>query len=605
MPIILTLYMLAGAGKTYLTSKVIDFVIDSIKEYGESHEAVAYFYCKRDEDNRRNPWDILQSILRQLTSDLISDECKVHSRLKGLPDELERKGKTFDFLTCKILIEEIIQDYSRTTIILDALDECDRESREELMIVFDELMEGNSSIRILLSSRTDDDIRRHFQSRPVIEIQTTDNEDDTAIFVQDRLSRDRRWDGLEPSLRNEIKEVFRQQSQGMFQSAALQIQQLKKLSVWSKSNISKHLEIAPKGLEAAYDIVWEQIQDMPRGQVHMARLAFLWVLCAFRPLHTRELSLAMQLDASSNGTIPDDTLDKGNILNIRGNLLTYVSYGESKLEYWRFCHLSVREYVENKDQYDIRSAHYNVAISSLKFAVENDIYDLWNPSWPPSLLWRQNYKRPPFSYLRGKYVPVHRKPVGSLSYILVEALNHARVADSPQAKDSELGCIVKQFLGSVESGSSTFRNWQDIRGNLNTSPKWSRPLEAMAAFGLFHMLQDWWQIVISFPGVLRPERPSILSLAIKYDHEPIWWFLAQSNHAINAGYPPRLIAAIEANSLPAFEALIDAEADVNQIDRSPYRNNLLFQERLGIDTPLKAAICAASYDLRGRWSTLQ
>ncbi|KAH0420269.1 hypothetical protein CcaCcLH18_14102 [Colletotrichum camelliae] len=294
---VIVLYGIPGAGKTFLTSKVIDFVIDSIKEYGESNEAVAFFYCKRDEDNRRNPRHILQSILRQLSSDAISDKCKIHPALEGLPDELERRGKTFDFFTCKELIKEIIGDYSRTTIILDALDECDRESRQELMAAFDELIQGNANIRIFLSSRTDDDIRRHFQSRPVIEMQTTDNEDDISVFVHDRLSRDRRWDALEPNLRHEIKQVFREKSQGMFQWAALQIQQLNRLSVWSESNISNHLEIAPKGLEAAYDVVWGQIQDMPRGQVSMAQRAFLWVVCAFEPLQTAELSCMPAFEA--------------------------------------------------------------------------------------------------------------------------------------------------------------------------------------------------------------------------------------------------------------------------------------------------------------------
>ncbi|KAF0328745.1 hypothetical protein GQ607_004157 [Colletotrichum asianum] len=316
---VVILYGIPGAGKTYLTSKVIDTVVASINESAKCNEAMAFFYCKRDEENRRKPRDILQSILRQLSSDIISDKCKIHPRLRGLPDELERKGKTFDFFTCKDLIREIIEDYSRTFIILDALDECDRESREELMTACDELIQGNANIRVFLSSRTDDDIRRHFQFRPVIEIQTKDNEDDISRFVEDKLSRDRRWGNLKPRLRREIKQVFREKSQGMFQWAALQIQQLNRLSVWSRSNISEHLEIAPKGLEAAYDVVWEQIQDMPRGQACMAQRAFLWVLCAFEPLHTAELSLAMQLGPKA--TRPDTALDKENILDICAPIL--------------------------------------------------------------------------------------------------------------------------------------------------------------------------------------------------------------------------------------------------------------------------------------------
>ncbi|KAL3293671.1 vegetatible incompatibility protein HET-E-1 [Colletotrichum asianum] len=515
--------------KTYLTSKVIDTVVASINESAKCNEAMAFFYCKRDEENRRKPRDILQSILRQLSSDIISDKCKIHPRLRGLPDELERKGKTFDFFTCKDLIREIIEDYSRTFIILDALDECDRESREELMTACDELIQGNANIRVFLSSRTDDDIRRHFQFRPVIEIQTKDNEDDISRFVEDKLSRDRRWGNLKPRLRREIKQVFREKSQGMFQWAALQIQQLNRLSVWSRSNISEHLEIAPKGLEAAYDVVWEQIQDMPRGQACMAQRAFLWVLCAFEPLHTAELSLAMQLGPKA--TRPDTALDKENILDICGNLLTCVYDEREKIYLWHFCHLSAREYVENRNQYDIVSAHSHVAIASLKFLMGNTV---WSLPRPPS---EAVQRRRPTVYMTrsGQLRPKHGMHVRQRQYILHRALNHAQCVDSPGAGGTELGDLLKQFLGSTEKGSSTYSKWQKAchdeicAGDYGwISPRLhSRPLETMATFGLFYMLEEWWQKVVENSEIYRTESPSILSLAIKHGHEPIRMFLTE------------------------------------------------------------------------------
>ncbi|KAI8297340.1 hypothetical protein K4K59_003517 [Colletotrichum sp. SAR11_240] len=73
-----------GAGKTFLTSRVVDFVVENTKH----NEAVAFFYCKRDEENRRNPQDIFRSILRQLSSDVVSDERKIHPVLKSLPDSV-------------------------------------------------------------------------------------------------------------------------------------------------------------------------------------------------------------------------------------------------------------------------------------------------------------------------------------------------------------------------------------------------------------------------------------------------------------------------------------------------------------------------------------
>ncbi|KAH8889900.1 hypothetical protein GQ53DRAFT_591978, partial [Thozetella sp. PMI_491] len=50
----------AGAGKTFLTSKVIDH-IESLLNYSQNHEGFAFFYCNRNDDERRKPVSVLRS----------------------------------------------------------------------------------------------------------------------------------------------------------------------------------------------------------------------------------------------------------------------------------------------------------------------------------------------------------------------------------------------------------------------------------------------------------------------------------------------------------------------------------------------------------------
>ena len=53
---------LAGAGKTYIASTVID----SLKHSSTSPaEKLAYFYCNRAEENRREPHSILNTLIQQ------------------------------------------------------------------------------------------------------------------------------------------------------------------------------------------------------------------------------------------------------------------------------------------------------------------------------------------------------------------------------------------------------------------------------------------------------------------------------------------------------------------------------------------------------------
>ena len=52
---------LAGSGKTYIASKVIDSLSS-----GPTPEKLAYFYCNRAEEDRRQPVSILNTLIQQL-----------------------------------------------------------------------------------------------------------------------------------------------------------------------------------------------------------------------------------------------------------------------------------------------------------------------------------------------------------------------------------------------------------------------------------------------------------------------------------------------------------------------------------------------------------
>ncbi|KAG5809249.1 hypothetical protein H9Q74_014292 [Fusarium xylarioides] len=279
--------------------KVVDYSIERAK----AGEAVAFFYCKRDEENRRNPQDILRSILRQLSSPVRETDCgMIHVAVKDLPNRLALKGTTFDLSICESLIGKLIEDYPRTTIILDALDECDRSTREDLMRALSNLTNQCSKVRVFISSRHDEDILRHFRGTPVMTIQATDNEQDISSFVEDKLFRDTRWADIGSKFQEEVKAAFHKKSQGMFQWAALQVDQIRRLKIWSERSIREQLETSPIGLKGAYDLVWNQIQEMSAYEGQLAMRAFQWVLCAYRPLGTGELSLMMQIDPDSSTT---------------------------------------------------------------------------------------------------------------------------------------------------------------------------------------------------------------------------------------------------------------------------------------------------------------
>lgn len=117
---------------------------------------------------------------------------------------------------CKELILEFLNIYPKTTLILDALDECKKEKRRDLIEMFDYfLAHASRPVKIFISSRPDGDIRERFKNLANIEIQATDNHGDISRFVETEIMKHRRWKNMSPELQREIIETLQARSQGM------------------------------------------------------------------------------------------------------------------------------------------------------------------------------------------------------------------------------------------------------------------------------------------------------------------------------------------------------------------------------------------------------
>ena len=117
---------------------------------------------------------------------------------------------------CKELLLEFINLYPKTTLILDALDECDKGKRSALVEIFDYFLANASRpVKIFISSRPDSDIKDRFKSRANIEIQAIDNHNDIATFVENEIIKHPRWNKISPALQDQIIDTLQKRSQGM------------------------------------------------------------------------------------------------------------------------------------------------------------------------------------------------------------------------------------------------------------------------------------------------------------------------------------------------------------------------------------------------------
>jgi len=203
-----------GTGKTYLTSRVIDEIRHSLKHH-PNHEGFAFFYCNRNEPQRREPLSVLRSFVRQLSTPIrCADSIQRELRQFYSESRLDASEPTLD--DCEKYLLKFISVYLKTTLILDALDECERDQRHKLINYFHAfLAKTTRPVKIFVSSRPDSDIKNTFKDVASVEIQATDNYDDISKFISSKIAEHEKWKTMNKAFETEIVNTLQRQSQGM------------------------------------------------------------------------------------------------------------------------------------------------------------------------------------------------------------------------------------------------------------------------------------------------------------------------------------------------------------------------------------------------------
>jgi len=213
--LVLPARLLAGAGKTYIASKAIDV-------FNLTSEKVAYFYCNRAEDNRRDPESILKTLVQQLAQ--TSEADKLLKPVVTLYQKREEKGQTASKLSItesQQLLVQLTDIHPQTTICIDALDEVEHGIRLKLLNVLKHIVDTSKNpVKIFATMRMDPDILLQFETFPRIELQPDDNVSDINQFVEAELEKaieeKQLLHGDVPSeLKVEIRQALCERSKGM------------------------------------------------------------------------------------------------------------------------------------------------------------------------------------------------------------------------------------------------------------------------------------------------------------------------------------------------------------------------------------------------------
>lgn len=140
----------------------------------------------------------------------------MRKKLRDLWHETTLRGSDLGFEACREQLLESVNLYPRTTLVLDALDECEPDSRRKLVDAIKHLLsKSERPLKVFISSRPDQDIKHQFLSEPNIEIQARHNEKDIRKFVDEEIIHHEGWRDMSPSLQEDIVKTLLDRSQGM------------------------------------------------------------------------------------------------------------------------------------------------------------------------------------------------------------------------------------------------------------------------------------------------------------------------------------------------------------------------------------------------------
>ena len=529
-----------GSGKTFLASKAIDNVKELLAQRVTSNarhqwvEGFAFFYCSRHEEARNTPLAVLRSLVRQLsTAGSYAD--RVHENLVQCYEKSRQSGSGLTLKVCEDLLQSFVRSYSNTTILLDALDECNERSRSQLMDTLEHLVsDPGTRVKLLVSSRPDADIRERFRNKPFIEIRATDNHDDIAVFVNQEIVKHPRWAWMEQGLKSEVIETLLRKSQGMFQWAYLQIRQLLE-ECRTPVAIRDRLGHLPKDLKVAYDEIYAKIQGRHSYERQLAQRAFEWVLVSLVPIPTEQLLVAVSQDPDSGEFINSIQVDEDLLLELCCNLLVI----DSQFHVWRFSHLSVAEYLET---------HY----------ISVDRGDLMIAK--VSLAWLLSNQGDYEDY-------VHWNEFGPLgNYFLLFFTRH--IGDhEDQSSDPTLLALLLKFVDSCNQASPALKEWLQVANKVGVDEKPvlagldddDDPIFFASALGLTCVLNFWAEHGHICPaGLTRSESTSGAS-----SERP----MVSLSHTSIYGLTPLALAAINGR-VNTCRTLVSMGADPDQIMNS-------------------------------------
>ncbi|UKZ80833.1 hypothetical protein TrVFT333_008598 [Trichoderma virens FT-333] len=567
---ILWLQGTVGMGKSFLASTVIDqFRVDDAISHApnrKNNQGFAYFYCERGSTDLREPISVLHSYVRQL-SIVPCYPNLMQKKLIGLYQESRKQGVKLGLKVCKEQLFESVNLYPKTILVLDGLDECNPDTRGELIEILAELiMLAKNSVKLFISSRKEQDIAKQLPAGVTLEIDAHDNKEDIEMFVKSRIEKIKKtgkWISVPWDLQNEIRRTVCEKSEGI--SDGLIYRWTNYRSSASQTN-KERLGKLPENLNASYEEIFQRIEKDDNREI--LERAVKWVTCAERSLKTFEILDAVRLSEGSDGKTlsMDPRIAEETLLDICSNLIVK----DSKRGDWMFPHASVIEYFEEVHQWNFERAHSFVAKSCLIYLLSDD-----TTKWISEVASEHDDELSDDS--RENRFHKHHNDGGNIrKYVLSNRFEHISELEKLELHEAEVSKLLRRFLGidkPLQQSNQKYRCWvkymnSKTNGHLDLFYPTENPAFGICGLDICHLLGDYWVSGIDILST-NEGKMDLLSIAAHRGHLKICEKLIELGSDVNRqlGNHPNdssaLTIAVGKGHIDIVRFLISQGADPN------------------------------------------
>ncbi|KAI5839577.1 hypothetical protein DFP73DRAFT_458816, partial [Morchella snyderi] len=314
----------AGAGKTFLSSLIIDKVKDHAPQ---GSIGVAYIYFNYKDQAQQKTTQVFTSLIKQFCNQLP----KLPIEVTDLYDKLKSDNRRPTIMQLFTLLLTVVESFDQAYVIFDALDECDAVLQRKELIPLIRRMTQSGSFKLFISSRVEMSLGHQDifdASHGGLKITILARDEDINLYIEEKINENPRFRNLlgKGRYKEVIVSVLMAYSQKLFLLVDLHIRYLCQQPTLRKvfielENLKEYTNSRNAILAQTYSMILTSIQSQPQSRVKLAIETLSWLVKAQRTLTIQELKQAISVKPGDREIDESDMPDKETLVAVCAGLV--------------------------------------------------------------------------------------------------------------------------------------------------------------------------------------------------------------------------------------------------------------------------------------------